>query len=129
RGNGDASDQMWSDPRHHAKVAVDELLDLWPLHLDNDFLARHERRGVDLCDGRGGKRFALDGGEDSVQRLKQVLFDDTPDDAERLGRHLIAALAELHYEGLREDSLAGRDDLTELDVRRSEPFRGDAQPA
>ena len=58
--------------------------------------------------------------EDVVEAAAEVLLDGQAHDVERLGRHLVAALLELVDELGREQPLARRDDLPELDVARSE---------
>ena len=80
--------------------------DLRPLHLDHDLLAGAQRGGVDLRDRRGRERRAVEAAEHRVERLPQLLLDDSPHDVERLGRHLVAALPELGDQRLGEDALA-----------------------
>ena len=51
----DAPDEERCDPCHDPQVAVHELADRGPLHLDDDVLAGEQRRPVDLCDRRRGE--------------------------------------------------------------------------
>ena len=99
-----------------------------PLHLDDDVLPGEQRRPVDLCDRRRGERLRAEVPEDRLQRLAEVLFDDGAHGGEGLGRHLVPAALELRDELGREDALARRQDLPELDVRRAEALGGEPQP-
>ena len=129
RRDRNAPDEMGCDPRHHAQVAVHESVHLRPLHLDDDFLTRTERRGMHLCNGRRRQRLTLERAEDRLEGPQQIFFDHATHAVERLRRYLIAALAKLDDERLREDALSRRDDLSELDVGRAKAFGGYAQTA
>ena len=100
-----------------------------PLDLDDDGLAGHQRRGVDLGDGCGRDRRALEGRRRPARGCGPGRPRRSADDGERLGRHLIAAFAELGDELLGEDALTGRQDLAHLDVGRAQLLEGLAQPA
>ena len=103
--------------------------DLRPLHLDDDFFAGAQPRRVHLRDRRGRDRRPVEADEHVVERAAELHLDDPPDRVERLGRHAVAQQLELGDELGREQPLAARDDLAELDVGRSELPEGDAQPA
>ena len=60
-------------------------------------------------------------------RLSQLLFQEGPQLLERHGRDAILEERELLGEGSRKQIGAGREDLTELDVRRAQLFEGDAK--
>ena len=60
--------------------------------------------------------------EDLVQRPAKVCFHNASDVSERLGWHMVAEQPELADELGREDPLARRQDLAELDVGRPEAF-------
>src|SRR5207302_10735211 len=102
-----------------------ETVHLRTLHLHYDVLTRAERGGVDLRDRRRRQRLALERTEHGFEGPQQILFDHAADDVERLWRHLIAALAEFDDERLGEDALARGDDLSELDVRRTQTVGGE----
>jgi hypothetical protein len=84
---------------------------------------------VHLRDGRGGERLAVELGEGVLERPAQLFLEHGADDLVRFGRHAVAALLELVDELVREDALAGGDDLSELDVGRAERLGRFAQPA
>ena len=91
-----------------------------PLHLHHDRLARAQPGSVDLGDGGGGEGLAVEPLERGLDGPAELGLDDSSDRRERLGRHLVAAQLELPDQLLREQPLAGRDDLPELDVRRAQ---------
>ena len=68
-------------------------------------------------------------GEHLLERPSELALDGGPHDVERLGRHLVAAALELLDQLGREQALAGRDDLAELDERRAERLGGQPQAA
>jgi hypothetical protein len=65
--------------------------------------------------------------EHLVEWSAQVGFDDPPDQLEGFGRYPVAQEAELVNKLLGEEALTRRDDLSELDIRRSKMFEGAAQ--
>ncbi len=76
--------------------------------------------GVDLGDGGGGQRRALDRGEGRGDGAAQLLDEHPLDDRPRLGRDLVAAPLELGDELGREDPVPRGDDLAQLDVGRAQ---------
>ena len=86
-----------------------------------------EHGTVNLGDRCCGQRFAIELGEHGFERFPEVRFDHCAHDIEWFRWNLIAALDEFVDEFFREDSLATRDDLTELDVGRAEDFGRFAQ--
>ena len=129
RGDRNAPHQFGRQPRHDPQVVAHQPGDRRPLDLDHHPLAGPQGGGVDLGDRGGGQRAAVDPAERLVQREAQILLDDLAHDAERFGRDLVAAELELVHQLGGEDALARGDDLPQLDVRRSQAFRGHAQAA
>ncbi len=128
-GEGEAPDEERGEPRHHLEVLGDERSHRGALDLDDHPLAGSEGCRVDLGDRRGGQRGAFEVGEDILEGSSELALDGGPDRAERFRGHLVAALLELAHQLFGEQALTRGDDLAELDVRRSEVFGGDAQPA
>jgi len=124
RGDLDAPDQERSQPRHHLQVFAHERADLRSLHFDHDRLAGAQHCGVHLGDRGGGNRRGLERREHVFEPGSEVFFDNASHVVERLRRHLIAAALELFHEFGGEESFAARDDLRELDVRRTESLDG-----
>ena len=116
RRDGDPSHQHRGEPRHHLQVLVDESVDAGSLHLHDHLGAVAQRGPVDLRDRRRGDRPTIELGEDRFERRTQVGLHDLADGVEPLGGHLVATLHELGHQLRREDPLAARDDLSELDV-------------
>ena len=107
-----------------------ESRDLRPLHLDDDLLAAAQRapraparstrrRGTAR---RSARRRCSSGAPRSSSTTRRTTANGS-------GRHLVAAALELLDQLVREEALARRHDLAELDVRRAEPLEGAAQPA
>ncbi len=110
-------------PGHHlenAQVGLDDLADLRALHLDDDVLTVQQLGRVHLGDRRGRERLRVDRREDLRGRLSQVLSQDLVDRFEAKRADAVEALAKLEAVPLREESLAGGHELTQLDVRRTE---------
>jgi hypothetical protein len=84
---------------------------------------------VHLGDGSGGQGFAIDGGEHVFGRSTQLFLDYLVNNGPRLGSDLISTSLEFGDQLGRENTFAGRDDLAELDIGRSEVLRGHPQPA
>ena len=99
-----------------------------PLHFDDDRLAGHQRGRVNLRDRRGRERHRREGREHFVERTTQLGFHDRAHIGKRLRGDLIAELLELADELLREQAVATRNDLAQLDVGGSETFEAPAQP-
>src|SRR5262249_26426200 len=129
RRDRDASDEVRGDPRHGPDVTAYETRDPGALHLDHYLLATRQARGVHLRDRRGGDRLLLEPGEGALERRPEILLDDPPDEPEGLRRDLRAAALELVDQLGREEAVARRHDLAELDVRRAQPLEGATQPA
>ncbi len=106
---------------------MDEAVDVGALHLDDDVLARAQPGTVHLGDRGGGDGSDIEGLEHLAERSPEIGLDGRPDDVERLRRHLVAAALELVDELGWEQALTRRDDLAELDERRSERLGGAAQ--
>ncbi len=120
RGDRDAADQMRREPRHRGEVLPHERRDLRPLHLHDHLLAGAQRGGVHLRDRRRGERHAFERREDLLEGASELVLDDLAHGVEGLRRYSVATELELAHELLREEPLAGGDDLPELDVRRPE---------
>lgn len=103
------------------------MLDLRALHLDDHVLAGVQGGPVDLRDRRRRHRRLLEGGEDGLDRLAQVLLHDPAHRGERLGGHPVAAALELLDQVVGEHAVTGGDDLAQLDVRRAEALEGEPQ--
>jgi len=129
RRDGDAADEVRSEPGEGADVSAHQRRDLGPLNLDHDRFAGDELSPVDLGDRRRRDGFPVETGEDLLERATEVRLDDGPDRRERLGRDLVAELLELRHQLVGEQALERRDDLTELDVRGAEPLERLPQPA
>ena len=128
-GDGDPADEVGGDPAHGGQIRPHGRGDRGTLHFYHHLLAGTEGGGVDLGDGRGGQRLALEPAEDLLERAAEVRLDHRPDGFERLGRHPVAEQPELADQLGREEAFAGREDLPELDVGRPEGLERDAQPA
>ena len=94
------------------------------LDLDDDLLAGAQGGSVHRGDRGSGDRCALEVREHVLEAGAEVGLHDGPHHVEGLGRHLVAALLELGDEFGREQTLAARDDLTELDVGGTEGLGG-----
>ena len=66
------------DEPHHRGVAVDQLADAGPLHLDDDGLAGGQHRAVGLADGRGRERLPLEARERGLDGFAEGRLDDLP---------------------------------------------------
>src|SRR5262249_3171935 len=110
-------------------VTAYETRDPGALHLDHHLLAARQARGVHLRDRRGGDRLLVEPGEGALERRTEIFLDDPPDEPEGLRRDLVAAPLELVDQLGREEALARRHDLAELDVRGAQPLEGATQPA
>ena len=123
RGDRDPADEARREPRHRADVFAHEPRDLRALHLHDDLFAGAQPRRVHLRDRRRRDRRAVEALEHVVERAAEVELDDPAHDVERLGRHTVAEQLELGDELRREQALAARDDLAELDVGRARARR------
>jgi hypothetical protein len=82
---------------------------------------------VDLADGGGGERLLVEADEDVGERGTEALLDDDLDLLEADGRDLVLELLQLGDEIGRQNVAAGRDDLPELDERRTEILKNEAR--
>ncbi len=64
------------EPRQVRHVGADRVVDARVLHLHDDLLAVRQPRGVDLADARGREWRGLEVGEEPVEWLAEVGFDD-----------------------------------------------------
>ncbi len=120
----DPPDQERGDPTQHSKVLADEGVDPRPLDLDHHLLAGPQHCGMDLGDGCRGQRHTVEGLEHLMHRPAQFGFHHLDHLLEIDGGDLIAALLALRHQLGRKHTLAGTDDLGQLDVGRAEPFGG-----
>jgi hypothetical protein len=84
---------------------------------------------VHLGDRRRRQRLLGELGEQRLEGRPEVFLDDLAHVGERLGRHLVAQLAELLHQLGREQPLTTGEDLPELHVARAQLLEGPAQPA
>jgi hypothetical protein len=82
---------------------------------------------VHLADRRGRERSFVEAHEDIGERSAKALLDDDLDLFEADRRNFVLELLELGDEIGREDVAAGRDDLPELDERRTEILEDEAR--
>ena len=127
RGHGDAPDEEGRQPRHDLEVLMHEHRDRRSLHLHDDVLTRAQPSPMHLRDRRGCQRLALERREHRVQWRAQLRLHDGPHVLERLGRHLVAELLELTDQFLGKQPFTAADDLSELDVGRTQPLGRDSQ--
>ena len=104
------------DEREHGEVALDDLLDAGPLHLDDDRLPRPQPRAIGLTDRRRGQRLPVELGEDVLDTVAELGFQHRLDLVDRLRGYPVLQSCELGaHLGWQEIDPRGRD-LTELDV-------------
>ena len=120
RRHRDTADEERRQPRHDPEILVHEVVHRRTLHLHDNRGAVVEGRAVDLCDRRCGDRLPFEGGENGFERRSEVGLDDSANEVERLGRHLVTAGDEFLHQLGGEDALAAGDDLAQLDVGRTE---------
>src|SRR5207248_10452933 len=108
------------------EVERDLLLDPRPAHLHDYVAAAREQRAMRLGDRGGRERLGIDADEGGPA---QVLVDHLPDGCERLGRHLVDEPPQLLDVDVRKQVRPGREQLTELDVRRPEVLERGAEAA
>ena len=120
----DPAGQGRCQPGHHRQVLVDQPGDPGALDLDRHLLTGRQGGQVDLGDGGGGHRHAVEVGEDPVQGCAQVLLDHRPHVFEGHRGDPVAQLGELLDQFVGEHVLAGRDDLAQLDVGGAEGLEG-----
>jgi hypothetical protein len=88
-----------------------------PTHLDDDVAPVRQEGAVDLCDRRGRERLRV---EPRERALAEVLPDDPLDVRERKRRHLVHEPAELLDVDVGKEVRPRREQLAELQVRRSQ---------
>ena len=118
--------RTWPRARRMRRSALDDGVDLRALHLDDHVLSVEQAGGVYLGDRRRRERLRVDPREHLVRIAPQL----GPQDALHVGvlerAHAIEALAKLAAVRLREEALARRDQLAELDVRGPQVLEGAA---
>ena len=88
---------------------MDQVATDGSLHLHHDlFAGRAAVRRCTWAIDAAASGLAVEAREDGLERAAEVRLDDLPDVAERLGRHLVAALLELVDELVGEEALARR---------------------
>ena len=90
------------------------------LHLDGDAPSVRERGLVHLADRRGGDRHRVELGEQALERVPELAFDDAPDVLERDRTDVILQRAQLDDDVGRNDVGTGREELSELHEGRPE---------
>ncbi|MEZ5313974.1 MAG: hypothetical protein R2862_10195 [Thermoanaerobaculia bacterium] len=114
-GLQEASEEVEEDGVAAQRLAVSRLDDL-----EDDVLAGEQLRPVDLADRRRAERVGIDPLEHRDDRAVEVLLDDLLEAVERHGGQPVEQVLELVGDDLRQQVLAQRQDLAELDVGRSE---------
>ena len=99
------------------------------LHLDDDVLARRQRRAMHLADRGGGDRCLVEREKRALDGEAELLLDHLLDVGERHRRDVVLELAQLGDDVERHDVRPGREQLAELDERRPELVEHLAQPA
>ena len=103
------------------QVNVEELEQVFALHLDHDLLARAQHRAVDLRERGRRERLAVEGGEELIDALAELGADDRERTLGREGRHLVLEPRELR-DHLRWEHVHSRgEQLTDLDEGGPEP--------
>ena len=102
------------------QVGGDATADARSLDLDDDLLAAVQGRVVHLGDRRRRERLVVEGGEQVLGVVAEVLDEQLVDFVGVCGRHPVEQAAELAAQLLAERARAGRDDLAELDVGGAE---------
>ena len=105
---------------HQLEVRLDLAGRLRPLHLDDDLVARRQRRAVHLADRRGGDRHLVEREERLLERQAHLLLDHPPHVGERDRRHVVLQAAELGDDVGRHHVGPGGEELAELDEGRAE---------
>ncbi|AFE15618.1 hypothetical protein MRGA327_04055 [Mycobacterium tuberculosis RGTB327] len=106
------------------QVGGNAAADARPLDLDHHLLAAAQGRVVHLGDGRRRERLFLEGGEQPGRLVAEFLDEELVHLVGFCGRHPVEQAAEFPRQRLTECSRAGRDDLAELHVCRSQIGEG-----
>ena len=106
------------------QVGGDPAADARPLDLDDDLLAGVQRRVVHLRDGRRRERLFVELGEQFGRLAAELLGEELVHLFGVGGRHPVEQAAEFAGQRFAECAGAGRDDLPELDVRRTQIGKG-----
>ena len=127
RGDRNAADQVGGQPRHDGEVLMDPAGHRGPLDLYHHFGSVEQLCPVDLGDRRRRQGVMVDGGEHLTGGAAELLGDHLFNDGPGFGRHLIAAPFEFRHELGREDPIARRHNLSELDVGRPQALCRDPE--
>jgi hypothetical protein len=117
------TDALLGDPGRlveELEVGLDLPRRLRALHLDRDRAAVGEHRAMHLADRGGRHRRRVELEEELLDRELQVLADHPLDLGEREGRGVVLERPQLRDDVRRDDVRAGREQLPELDERRTE---------
>ena len=109
-----------SEALEDLQVGGHPAADARPLDLDHDLLAGVQGRVVHLGDRRRRERLLVEGGEQLRRLVAELLVEQLVHLVGVGGRHPVEQAAELPGHRLAERARAGRDDLAELDVRRTQ---------
>jgi hypothetical protein len=102
------------------EVGLDLARRVGTLHLDDDAAPVGQRRPVHLADRRRGDRTLLELQEELVERQLELALDRPLDVLERERTDVVLEGAQLGDDVRRDDVRPGREQLAELDERRSE---------
>ena len=101
-------------------VVLDLIRCVRPLHLDDDLIAVRQHRAVHLADRRRRDRRLAELEERLLERQSQLLLDHLAHLRERERRHVVLEAAELGDDVRGDDIRPRREQLAELDERRTE---------
>ncbi len=102
------------------EVVLDLARRVRTLHLDDDRVAVRQDRTVHLADRRGRDRRLAELQERLLEREAQLVLDDLAHLGEGERRHVVLEPAQLGDDVRRDDVGPGREQLAELDERRTE---------
>ena len=108
------SSTVWASWSSTSEIALDRVGDTGPLDLHDDGLPVVQRRPVRLPDRGRRHRLPVEFGEDLVDRLPQLLFDQLAHGVGRRGRHVVLEVRELLGDRRRHQVGTGREHLAHL---------------
>ena len=94
----------------------------WPLDLDGDRFARRQHRAMDLADRCRRERLRLERPVDDLRDVAQLLAHDLTHLVVRERRHLVEQPEQLVAVGRRQQVVAHRQHLAQLDPGAAEPL-------